>query len=120
MKIGKKRIMTVLLVIMLLVVTGCKKDPQDLTTGEKLTYLQIDGKEFPIPCKVGEMGKEFKLVNGLEHEEGYAIAGLTYNNQNIGKVYLADCNIGDGLVDMSTGYEDKWIYAPRGCAGIRK
>lgn len=110
MKIGKKGIMAALLVIMLLGVTGCKKDPRELTTGEKLEYFELDGKEFPIPCKVGDMGKEFKLANGIGHDEGFAIAGLTYNGQEIGKVYLADCNIGDGLIDMSTGYEDKWIY----------
>lgn len=110
MKIGKRGIIAALLVIMLLGVTGCKKDPQKLTTGEKLECLEIDGKAFPIPCKVGDMGKGFKIGYGLGHDEGFAIADLTYNNQEIGKVYLADCNTGKIVVDMSTGYEDKWIY----------
>lgn len=92
-----------------------EKTPKEMTTAEKLQYLSIEGQQIGLPCKVSDLTGGLALGNGvtIENEKNnvtVTICFLEHDGLNKGKAFVDDCDVGPELVDMSSGYEDKWIY----------
>lgn len=91
-----------------------EKSPKDMTTAEKLQYLSIEGQQIGLPCKVGDLSGGLALGDGVTIEDErnsgtVTICSFEYDGVEKGSVYVDDCYVGSGLVDMGTGYEDKSI-----------
>lgn len=89
----------------------------EMTIAERLQYLTIEGQEVGLPCRVGELNGKLRVGSGstiILEDEGYTyinnVCDLIYDDIEIGHVYIDCPPIGDELVDMSSGYENKYIY----------
>lgn len=85
---------------------------RDMTVVEKLKTLTVEGCSLPIPCQVKDMDEGLSLGEGMNmitRARG-AHGDLMYGEKYVGDVSFPDITLEtDGLVDMSTGFEDAWI-----------
>lgn len=92
---------------------GAEKSPAEMTAAEKMQFLTIEGVPLPIPCKVGDLDDRFSLENGLAWKDYYTVRFFCQGKW-IGNIYIEGLDMKntswkDGLIDMSSGYEDGTI-----------
>lgn len=88
--------------------------------------ITLFGNKISLPCTIEDFGDDFSFTN-LEHitsvpGQNSVCVDLAYQDQEIGSVFLADCDINDNLEDkeifiLSLGFASDYGYPS---ADIRK
>ena len=83
---------------------------REMTVAEKIKTLSVEGCSLSIPCQVKDMGEGLSLGEGLTLS-GDTTCELMYEGRWLGSTLFRGLTLETlDFEDMSTGYEDVWIY----------
>lgn len=83
---------------------------REMTVAEKIKTFTVEGCSLPIPCQVKDMGEGLSLGEGITLSVN-TICKMMYAGRRLGSISFGDVTLETlDFEDMSTGYEDVWIY----------